>query len=86
MSFGDNHGAVPMYGPEPTYIVSPPPRRVPVDLLPADDPDAVAYNECKVALHLMEETTAKMRHHLSLIEQRINDRVAGMTKQDITHE
>lgn len=41
------------------------------------DPDVVAYNECKVAIHMAEEMLAKMRLHLNLIEQRINDKQHG---------
>lgn len=39
--------------------------------------DVVAYNECKVAIHMAEEMLAKMRLHLNLIEQRINDKQHG---------
>lgn len=43
----------------------------------ATDPDIVAYNECKVAIHMAEEMLAKMRLHLNLIEQRINNKQHG---------
>lgn len=41
------------------------------------DPDIVAYNECKVAIHMAEEMLAKMRWHLKTIEQRIKDKRRG---------
>ena len=43
------------------------------------DPDVIAYNECKIAIHMAEEMLAKMRLHLSLIEQRINNKKHGKT-------
>lgn len=44
---------------------------------PATDPDIVAYNECKIAIHMAKEMLAKMRLHLNLIEQRINNKQHG---------
>lgn len=44
---------------------------------PATDPDIVAYNECKIAIHMAEEMLAKMRWHLKTIEQRIKDKRRG---------
>lgn len=44
---------------------------------PSTDPDVVAYNECKVAIHMAEEMLAKMRLHLTTIEQRIKDKRRG---------
>lgn len=40
----------------------------------ATDPDIVAYNECKIAIHMAEEMLAKLRFHLTTIEQRIKDK------------
>ncbi len=59
---------------EAAYIVSPPPRDMPAGALSPGDPDMVAYNECKVSIHMMEETLARMRHHLAIIQQRIIDK------------
>lgn len=59
---------------EVAYIVSPPPREMPSVMLPPDDPDMVAYNECRIAIHMAEEMVAKMRHHLAIIQQRIIDK------------
>lgn len=59
---------------EAAYIILPPPREMPAGTLPPDDPDMVAYNECRIAIHMAEEMVAKMRHHLSIIQQRITDK------------
>lgn len=56
---------------EAAYIVLPVPKSVPVDALPPDDPDMVAYNECRIAIHMAESMLAGMRHHLGIIQQRI---------------
>ena len=44
---------------------------------PTIDPDVVALNECKIAIHMAEEMLAKMRLHLTTIEQRIKDKRRG---------
>lgn len=41
------------------------------------DPDVIAYNECKIAIHMAEEMLAMMRLHLTTIEQRIKDKRSG---------
>lgn len=60
---------------EAAYIVLPAPKSVDVDALPPDDPDVVAYNECRIAIHMAESMLAGMRHHLSIIQQRITDKI-----------
>lgn len=67
---------------EATYIVSPVARSVPIELLPSDDPDVIAYNECKIALHFADDMCAKMRYHLNIIEQRIINKINSNEDRD----